>query len=416
MTTPPSPLFTPAPPTHMQPGGGSNAAFASGEPRLGRRRRRVAGWAAVAVGFILLAFAAVTISDAARWSDLGALDPESAGPDGARAIARVLEQQGVDVRVERDAASARAALGPDTTLVLPDAPGLSDGEIEELAAAAGTVVLVEPRSGTLDLLLPGSSARGFAGDDPLEADCDLAGRADEIVAGELYSPGAGVTGCFPLDGDAALLGQADEDRRIWAVDARALFANDAIDRSDNAALSLFLLGERPTVVWYMPSLADATGEGAPTLGELTPRWVTPAAVLLVVAAIVAAIWRGRRFGPLVAENLPVTVRGSETSVGRGRLYANGRDAPHALDQLRDAARRRLAVTLGLPPRAADREVADAAAARLGVERSVVHDILIDAVPTDDRSLVALNDRLRDLEARVRAAVDPRHPVPEGNAP
>lgn len=389
------------------------------------RRRRALGWAAVAAAFILLAIVAAVVSDAGSWSERRALDPESAGPDGARAVARVLAAQGVDVRVERSADAARAALGPGTTLVLPDAAVLTDDRIDELAEAAGTVVLVEPRAATLDALLPGSASAGFAGADPIEPGCPGFERAGEIVAGETYTPGPGVTGCYPADGGYALLGDRAGDRSVWAVDGRALFANDAVAEAGNAALALRLLGEHPTVVWYAPSLADAAGEGAPTLGELTPRWVSPVMATLIVAAVVAAIWRGRRFGPLVAENLPVTVRGSETTVGRGRLYAHARDAGHALEQLRRATRRRIAGVLGLSAHAGPEEVADAVAARLDIDRAPVRDVLVDAQPADDRALVDLDARLRELEARVRqstlafadpASDPPRTVLPEGNTP
>jgi hypothetical protein len=383
------------------------------------RRRRLLGWGALAGAVVLLGAVAAVISDAGSWSDLGTLDPESPGPDGARAVARVLEQEGVDVRITRDAEGARAALGPDTTLLLPDAPGLADAELAALADAATTVVLVEPRSATLDALLPGSSAVSFADDEPIAPDCGETARAGEIVAGEIYAPGPDVTGCYPYEDGFALLHSEDAGHTVWAVDGRALLANDVVTRAGNASLALTLLGAHPTVVWYMPSLADATGEGAPTLGELTPRWVTPVAVLLIVAAVVAAFWRGRRFGPLVSENLPVTVRGSETSVGRGRLYAAARDAPHALEQLRRASRRRLAAHLGLAPHTPAGDIADAAATRLGADRAAVRSILIDAVPADDRALVALDARLRDLESRVRTPVrgaDAPAAPPEGNTP
>lgn len=379
-----------------------------------RRPRRLLGWGAVIGAFVLVGIVGAVLADASSWTARGALDPESAGPDGARAVARVLEQHGVDVRVVRDREAARAAVGEGVTLVLGDNPALSDADLADLADAAGTVVLVEPRSASLDALLPGSELGGYADLDEIAPECDDpdARRAGDIVAGAGYTAGPGIVGCYPVDDGFALLrASEDGDRVVWALDGRALFANDTVDQAGNAAVALAVLGARPTLVWYMPSLGDAAGEGAPTLGELTPSWVSPAVVLLIFAAIVAGLWRGRRFGPLVAENLPVTVRASETSTGRGRLYAAARDAPHALDQLRRATRRRLAATLGLSPLAGPREVADAAAARLGDDRASVHDILIDAVAHDDRSLVALDERLRDLEARVRAAVRPEGTTP-----
>jgi hypothetical protein len=158
------------------------------------------------------------------------------------------------------------------------------------------------------------------------------------------------------------------------------------------------------VVWYLPSLEEATGSGVPaTLGDLTPGWVTPAIVVLAAAGIAAGVWRGRRFGPLVAESLPVTVRASETLEGRARLYSRAADPEHAAELLRAGAAGRLARLLGLPGGASPSEVADAAAARLGAPPQDVRDILL-ASPTTDAELVSRGERLRDLEAAVSAAV------------
>ncbi|MFT4221251.1 MAG: DUF4350 domain-containing protein, partial [Microbacterium sp.] len=76
----------------------------------------------------------------------------------------------------------------------------------------------------------------------------------------------------------------------------------------------------------------------------------------------------------------------------------------ALDALRLGAVDRIARLLGLGPSASAGEVADAAADRLGAPREVARAILVDSVPTTDAELVAASDRLRDLEAAVRASV------------
>ena len=52
------------------------------------------------------------------------------------------------------------------------------------------------------------------------------------------------------------------------------------------ATDAMLLTDR--VVWYQPSAADLEVDRAGTLAALTPTWVTPVMLLLVVTAIVAA--------------------------------------------------------------------------------------------------------------------------------
>jgi hypothetical protein len=134
--------------------------------------------------------------------------------------------------------------------------------------------------------------------------------------------------------------------------------------------------------------------------------VSPVIVLLLVAGLAAGIWRGRRFGPLVTERLPVTVRASETTEGRARLYAHSRDAVHAADQLRIGALQRLARLLGLGAGASAQEIADAAAARTGIDRGAARRTLIDDVPSTDGELVDLSMRLRAIEDAVHSRVRP----------
>lgn len=373
-----------------------------------RLRRALLGWVTIVAAVVVLALAG-TVLAGDGWAERDALDPESAGPAGTRALARILVEQGIDVRVTRDRASALAALDGGATLVLPDAPALSDEAITELASAADEVVMLEPRSRTLRLLLPGAQLAGSAGTDELAPACDLpaAERAGGVVGGSLMAPGDGITGCYPSDDGFALLVGGTGPTTVTAVDGRAMFANDVLAEAGNAALALGIVGDHPRVVWYVPSLADSdVSTAAPTLGELTPRWVTPSLVLLLLAAIAAGFWRGRRFGPLVVENLPVMVRASETTAGRARLYARAHDPGHALDQLRLGALERLARTLGLSVAARPDSVVDAVAARLGSDRASVRSILIDTTPRSDSDLVESAARLRDLEARVHAAVRP----------
>lgn len=377
------------------------------------RRTRVLGWSALAAAVLVVAVAGGLLAQSGTWTLRAALDPESAGADGARAIARVLAAEGIEVRIARDRAAASEALqGADATLVLPDVPGLSDHAVRELTGDAADVVLLEPQSRTLRLLLAGSASAGAYADDTLEPECTLpaARRAGGIVAGELFSPGHDVTGCYPRDEGFALLTATDGARTVTAVDGRALLANDSVDQAGNAALALALLGARPTLVWYLPSLGDADA-APPTLGELTPPWVTPAIVLLLVAGVTAGLWRGRRFGPLVAETLPVTVRAAETTIGRGRLYTRHRDAAHAADQLREATIARIARGLGLGPHVAAATVADAAADRIRVDPAAVRRTLLTDIPSTDRELVDLSDRLHDLAAAVAAATRPEGTTP-----
>jgi hypothetical protein len=122
--------------------------------------------------------------------------------------------------------------------------------------------------------------------------------------------------------------------------------------------------------------------------------------------VVAAFWRGRRLGPLVIENLPVTVRASETMEGRARLYQKGAARLRALDSLRVGTIDRIAVQCGLPRVAIVDEVIAAVASLTSSDIREVRSLLLDETPRTDRDLVRLSDRLLELERSVASAVRP----------
>lgn len=391
-------------------------AGTSADSRMPPRRRRALGWIAIAVVLVIVAIAGTMLSGARQWSQREVLDPESAGPDGTRALAHVLREHGVEVTVARDRDATLAALSQgDATLVLADSALLTDQHLSEVTDAATDVVLIDPRARSLRVLLPSSQPAGVAPDTAVEPDCDIAtaSRAGAITPGAVFSPGPDATGCYAAGDGFGLLVTTDRSTgvRIAAVDGRALFTNEHLADGGNAALGIGLLGGHRSVVWYVPGPEDAAGEAPPSLGDLTPPWVSPAIVLLLCAALAAAVWRGRRFGPLVLERLPVTVRARETTEGRARLYARARDTVHAADQLRVGTATRLARMLGLGPTATAIEIADASAARVGASPALVRGILLDDLPATDAELVALSDRLRDLEAAVLRAVRPERKLP-----
>lgn len=374
------------------------------------RRRRVAAWIAIAAGLVAVGVVGTILAGIGEWTERDVLDPESVGPSGTRALVEILRDQGVEVVIARDRATAESALeeGP-ASLAIADPAALSDDAVLAVTDAADDVVLIDPRARTLRLLLPGATPYGVGPGDSVAPACDLpdAERSGSVTPGAIYLPGAQSTACYPTGGGYGLLIEDDGRGRTVAVDGRALLVNDVLTDGGNAALAVNLLGRHPTLVWYMPSLEDSDlADGDVSLGDLTPRWVSPVIVLLIVSGIAAGIWRGRRFGPLVAERLPVTVRAGETTEGRGRLYAHARDALHAADQLRIGALGRLGRLLGLGPAASAEEIADAAAAMTGIDRGTVRGILLDELPRTDTALVALDDRLRTLEKAVQTAVRP----------
>lgn len=377
------------------------APASASEPSPGRPRRRLLAWALVAALLVGGGALGAALATAVRPPETAAGDPDSPGPDGMRALARVLADRGVAVTVVRDAAAATTALSGPATLVLPDDPLVSDEELAALADRATDVVLVRPAARGLRVLFGEGEVTGVAEAAPVAPDCVL---ADAVRAGPatldtgLAAPTAQWR-CYPVAGGHGVIVQDRAAGRTAAVDGSSVFANAHLASEGNAALALNLMGRTGRVVWFAPAADPAGAAASGGLGAVTPDWVTPAIVLLAVAAAVAAVWRGRRFGPLVAEPLPVVVPAAETTAGRGRLYARSRDAAHAARLLQDGTRRRLGIRLGLGPDASPAAVADAAAAASGRAAGPIREML-ETAPAGDRALAELAASLTRLEAAV----------------
>lgn len=378
-------------------------------PTLRASARRSVFWIAAGAGVVAVALVAALV--AGGQSAGSPLAADSATPAGGRALAEVLRQQGVTVVPVGSLTQARAAVAAtdDATVFFSDSDGYLDGKgLTELATLAPRIVVAAPDFLALQSLAPEVGFGGVGADSPVEADCALpaarragslspGGATLRIPSGADQGP-ATLTGCFPSDGGAyVVVDRVEGAHTVTLVGEATLFSNDSIGTYGNAALALNLLGASDTVVWYLPTLADVERTGPPSLGELTPGWLTPTLILLGFVFLAAAIWRGRRFGPLVAENLPVTVKASETMEGRARLYARGATRLRALDALRIGATQRLAVMVGLGRSAGLDEVVSAVAAHTGLPVEQVGGVLVHEQPTGDADLMRLSARLDELE-------------------
>lgn len=368
--------------------------------------RSALGWVAIVVAVIVFALFIASISFTAPDSR-GAMDPESAKPSGSLALAELLRDQGVEITVARTRAEVLSSISADATLVMADPYNLSDDGVAELIAPAEHTVFLSSATRLLRLLELGENAPAVA--DELIAECALPELAHvgTIIPERFFTPAAGVTGCYEdAEGNAGVLVADRGGARTVLIEGSGLLSNEQLAENGNAALGLALLAQNEHVVWYVPSYADTDREAqsTDTLAALTPEWVTPAILLLLLAGIVAAISRGQRFGPLVAETLPVTVRASETMHGRARLTAKAGDCAHAAEALRDGSLRRLAKRLGLTARSSAAEVADSASDRLRIPRGSLYQLLAGPLPENDRELIDEARRLAELEAAIDNAV------------
>jgi len=175
----------------------------------------------------------------------------------------------------------------------------------------------------------------------------------------------------------------------------------------NAALALRTTGHHEQLVWYLPNGYDTSVIGAPgeptDLGSSTdvlPPGFGTALYALALAALVAAVWRGRRFGPLAVEPLPVVVRASEATRGRARLYRRARATGRATAALRAASAKRIGARLGMPRTTERDEMVAAVQRATGIPAAEIARILYGPPPTNDADMIRVVDELDSLERKV----------------
>jgi hypothetical protein len=375
-------------------------------PTVGRFVRRSIFWIALTTIVLLIALVGIVFGNSAKSAD--AMSATNPAPGGAKALIEVLRHEGVSVTVTDTLRATRDAVShpQQTTLFLYD-PNfyLSDEQIRDAFGLASRVVVLDPTFVMLDEISSDLAPAGYV-DGTLTADCsvDAATAAEEITGYgsgfRLIADNSDAETCFGSGDDVYSLVRLTSGSTTYTVlGATEALTNGAILENGNAALGLNLLGETDDLIWYLPGYDDLAGD-IPTIGELSPPWVLPVTLLFWLALITAAFWRGRRLGPLIVENLPVTVKASETMHGRARLYEKANARQHTLDSLRIGTVARLAKACGLPVLATVDEVIAASAAIAAMDPAEVARMLIDENPATDGDLVRLSDALLRLEERV----------------
>lgn len=373
----------------------------------------------VLVGALVLA-AALVMAVLGAAPRIGDLSPEGASPDGAMALAHLLEDQGVRIEAVNDLDPATAIPGRTVFVAFPER--MSTRQRDALAVSRADVVLVRPDERSLTALAPGVRPELLELPEPTEPLCALpaAVRAGPVdLAGAAYSVDPALDPaarrCYPTEsptGASSLVTTRESGRMVTVVGDATPFTNDALDERGNAALALNLLGAHPDLLWYLPVPPPAEPGQERSTSELLPAGWIWGPVQLLVAGLAVALWRGRRLGPVVTEDLPVVVPAGETVRGRARLYRRAGARDRAAAALRADAVRDLAGRLGVPRSGGTGAVVDAVAARTGRPVAEVGALLDGPVPPDDPALVALAG---DLDGLRRAVRDTAADHPTGSA-
>ncbi len=330
------------------------------------------------------------------------MDPAGTGPGGARALVTLLGDRGIDVVVADTVADVERGARADTLILVAETARISGDELlRRLARLPGDRLLVQPTPQARKALAPGIRAGG-AGMFSREPGCTLreANRAGSVDLGttQIYvaADGNTVHRCY----GGALVRYRSVDRTITVVGSASFMTNSGLTSAGNAALAMNLTGARPRLVWYAPQRVEGTSASTATIFDLIPKNVSWLVWQLCLAVVLAALWKGRRIGPLVAEQLPVVVRASETVEGLGRLYRARRARDRAADALRTATLQRLTPRLGLGIAAPPPTVAGAIAQRTGIQPEAVGHLLFGSPPSSDAELLQLARALDDMERQV----------------
>jgi hypothetical protein len=392
-------------------------------PTVGQTARRSwLRWRAILLALIALVVVAFVLIAIRPVEQTAYLDPDSATPQGSRALVAITRAQGTPVTVVRSVAAAAAAMrgNPDQTLVVVQSARLVQSELVTLSSLPGSQLLIEPDGATLRMLAPGITAAGGAGGSTSQPDCGLPGAR---AAGDIALPGGAerylgapnMTSCY----GGVLTAESAHGTSITVLGSGRPLTNQYLADDGDAALGMNLLQSHPSAVWLVPPLPKPGSGGHQSFFQLVPLSAKLVFLQLCLVVVAAALWRVRRLGPLVAEPLPVAVRSAEAVEGRARLYRSRRATAQAAAALRAASLERLTRLLGLstgsaqasppgpfggpalPPGA--QEIVAAVSARTGLPQEQVGAALFGGPPADDADLVRLAGFLDALERKVRTS-------------
>lgn len=348
----------------------------------------------------------------------GPLEPGAPTPQGAKALAEVLQDAGGEVQTRRTAEDAAEALRGGRTVLVTDPSALNAAQLDLLrearSAGAGRLVLVRPDFFVLQELAPGITPAGTIADRALltaDADCGAASlQARRVEAGRvegvaetatLYRAAGGSAACFGPDGESTGTVALSADGTL-VLGSATFLANDAIGESDNAAIGLNALGiaDAEQVTWYLPSSADPLATDRPSLLDRLPDWFWPSLLWILLATLALLLALAHRLGPVVIEPLPVQVRARELTLGRAGMLQRADARDSAARSLRAATAVRLAGRLGVRREESLDALIAALAGHTAMPAAALRTLLGPTPIGSDEALVRLAADLDRLEKEI----------------
>lgn len=330
------------------------------------------------------------------------MDPAATSPEGAHALVSLLRSRGVTVVVADSITQVERAAAPGTLLLVAQTRRIaSDSLLSRIAYTSSDLLLVQPTPRARAALAPGIRTNNVDTFDD-EPNCALreANQAGSVQFGssDAYTAAGEVPviSCY----HGKLVRYRDGQRTVTVVGGTDFMTNGGLLQEGNAALAMNLTGARSRVIWYAPQHIEGARAPSATIFDLIPNHVIWIVWQLWLVVALVALWKSRRVGPLVAEDLPVVVRASETIEGRGRLYRSRRARDRAAQALRTATLQRLVPWLGIGSDAAATAVVAAISQRTGADSESVQRRLFGPPPATDTELIHLAQALDDIERQV----------------
>jgi len=333
------------------------------------------------------------------------LNPAVTSATGTHALADILAGLGHQVVTTTAVSVAEQEASRGSTLVITSPAYLSRADLVALGRVQANVLLVEPDPVALAAI---ATPVGIIGSTPVVVTAPacrlpaatLAGTAD--MGGEnLLVPSVTTVAqqCYAHASGPTLVQVELRGRTVTVLGTGAPLTNAALASAGNAALDINLLPSR-RIVWLVPDVVTATATaaaGPKSFASLVPVAAYLVTIQLAIAVLLAAGWRARRLGQLVAEPMPVVVRAAETTEGHGRLYQSRHARAQAAEALRSAMRSRLERAAGLPAGAGPDTVIELLAQRSPTGTARISDLLYGPAPRTDQALVTLANDLDQLE-------------------
>jgi hypothetical protein len=247
---------------------------------------------------------------------------------GTAALVETLQTLGADVRVLRERVDDQQLDEASTFVVVePGLAGYGDGELAALrrfVETGGRIVLAgRPDASLVEALVPGAPAWNGTGSAEQRVWAPPAWGTPATVLegggiGSWDGNGVGMAMAGWEDGTTAHAVTVGEGLVVLVSDAGP-FTNERIDRADNAAWVVSLLGPGPIV---FDEFRHGAGQDGAAL--LPPSW-SRALPLLAVALVVALVTYGRRTEPIrppASEAAPERLRFVEGLAGSLRRTRN----------------------------------------------------------------------------------------------